>query len=161
MDRNVKQLEYVSPEIKYKNGPMDTFVHVDFIHRWFGVIDTKKMVKYGAHANVVFGADKRQYTFREGWLIGFRRIPESEVRAERIRQLLGNIDVSVDVHQRSGSWAVVSLQGGKTDYIKFVDLDQRSIREIAFFLRQFDRNHVKIDANPFDRQMLNEEIYRI
>lgn len=86
---------------------------------------------------------------------------EAEVHAERIRKLMGNIDVSVDVHQRSGSWAVVSLQGGKTDYIKFVDLDQRSIREIAFFLRQFDRNHVKIDANPFDRQMLNEEIYRI
>lgn len=86
---------------------------------------------------------------------------EAEVRAERIRELLGNIDVSVDVHQRSGSWAVVSLQGGKTDYIKFVDLDQRSIREIAFFLRQFDRKNVKIDANPFDRQMLNEEIYRI
>lgn len=86
---------------------------------------------------------------------------EAEVRAERIRKLLGNIDVSVDVHQRSGSWAVVSLQGGKTDYIKFVDLDQRSIREIAFFLRQFDRKNVKIDASPFDRQMLNEEIYRI
>lgn len=86
---------------------------------------------------------------------------EAEVRAERTRKLLGNIDVSVDVHQRSGSWAVVSLQGGKTDYIKFVDLDQRSIREIAFFLRQFDRKNVKIDANPFDRQMLNEEIYRI
>lgn len=86
---------------------------------------------------------------------------EAEVRAERIRKLMGNIDVSVDVHHHSGSWAVVSLQGGKTDYIKFVDLDQRSIREIAFFLRQFDRNHVKIDANPFDRQMLNEEIYRI
>lgn len=43
----------------------------------------------------------------------------AEVRAERIRKLLGNIDVSVDVHHRSGSWAVVSLQGGKTDYIKF------------------------------------------
>lgn len=86
---------------------------------------------------------------------------EAEVRAERIRKLLGNIDVSVDVHHRSGSWAVVSLQGTKTDYIKFVDLDQRSIREIAFFLRQFDRKNVKIDANPFDRQMLNEEIYRI
>lgn len=97
------------------------------------------------------------------WLIHRQKCvtSEAEVRAERIRQLLGNIDVSVDVHQRSGSWAVVSLQGGKTDYIKFVDLDQRSIREIAFFLRQFDRNHVKIDANPFDRQMLNEEIYRI
>ena len=33
----------------------------------------------------------------------------AEIRAERIRKLLGNIDVSVDVHQRSGSWAVVSL----------------------------------------------------
>lgn len=70
----------------------------------------------------------------------------AEVRAERIRKLLGNIDVSVDVHQRSGSWAVVSLQGGKTDYIKFVDLDQRSIREISAFLRQFDRQNVQSDA---------------
>ena len=35
----------------------------------------------------------------------------AEVRAERIRKLLGNIDVSVDVHHHSGSWAVVSLQG--------------------------------------------------
>lgn len=86
---------------------------------------------------------------------------EAEVRAERIKKLLGNIDVSVDVHHRSGSWAVVSLQGGKTDFIKFVDLDQRSLREIAFFLRQYDRKNVKIDANPFDKQMLNEEIYRI
>lgn len=81
----------------------------------------------------------------------------AEVRAERIRKLLGNIDV----HHHSGSWAVVSLQGGKTDYIKFVDLDQRSIREISAFLRQFDRQNVKIDANPFDRKMLNEEIYQI
>lgn len=86
---------------------------------------------------------------------------EAEVRAKRIRQLLGNIDVSVDVHQRSGSWAVVSLQGGKTDYIKFVDLDEKSLREISSFLRQYDRQNVKIDANPFDRKMLNEEIYRI
>lgn len=85
----------------------------------------------------------------------------AEVRAERIRKLLGNIDVSVDVHHRSGSWAVVSLQGAKTDYIKFVDLDQRSIREISAFLRQFDRQNVKIDANPFDRQMLDKEIYQI
>lgn len=85
----------------------------------------------------------------------------AEIRAERIRKLLGNIDVSVDVHHHSGSWAVVSLQGGKTDYIKFVDLDQRNIREISAFLRQFDRQNVKIDANPFDRKMLNEEIYQI
>lgn len=85
----------------------------------------------------------------------------AEVRAERIRKLLGNIDVSVDVHHRSGSWAVVSLQGGKTDYIKFIDLGNRDMMDIAHFLRQYDRQNVKIDANPFDRKMLNEEIYRI
>lgn len=85
----------------------------------------------------------------------------AEVRAERIRKLLGNIDISVDVHHYSGSWAVVSLQGEKTDYIKFVDLDKRSLAEISLFLRQFDRQNIKIDANPFDRKVLNQEIYRI
>lgn len=85
----------------------------------------------------------------------------AEVRAERIRKLLGNIDVSVDVHHRSGSWAVVSLQGGKTDYIKFIDLGSRDMMEIARFLRQYDRANVKIDASPFDRHMMNEEIYRL
>lgn len=85
----------------------------------------------------------------------------AEVRAERIRKLLGNIDVSVDVHHRSGSWAVVSLQGGKTDYIKFIDLGSRDMMDIAHFLRQYDRANVKIDASPFDRHMMNEEIFRI
>lgn len=86
---------------------------------------------------------------------------EAEVRAERIRQLMGNIDVSVDVHHYSGSWAVVSLQGQKTDYIKFIDLDGRNMMDIARFLRQYDRANVKIDASPFDRHMINEQIYRL
>ena len=81
---------------------------------------------------------------------------EAEVRAERIRKLMGNIDVSVDVHHRSGSWAVVSLQGAKTDYIKFIDLGNRDMMEIARFLRQYDRANVKIDASPFDRHMVND-----
>lgn len=87
--------------------------------------------------------------------------PEAEVRAERIRQLMGNIDVSVDIHHYSGSWAVVSLQGQKTDYIKFIDLDGRNMMDIARFLRQYDRANVKIDASPFDRHMINEQIYRL
>ena len=74
---------------------------------------------------------------------------------------MGNIDVSVDVHHRSGSWAVVSLQGTKTDYIKFIDLGNRDMMEIARFLRQYDRANVKLDASPFDRHMMNEEIYRL
>lgn len=86
---------------------------------------------------------------------------EAEVHAARIKQLMGNIDVSVDVHHRSGSWAVVSLQGSKTDYIKFIDLGNRDMMEIARFLRQYDRANVKLDASPFDRHMMNEEIYRL
>ena len=78
---------------------------------------------------------------------------EAEVHAARIKQLMGNIDVSVDVHHRSGSWAVVSLQGGKTG--------SRDMMDIAHFLRQYDRANVKIDASPFDRHMINEEIFRI
>ncbi len=66
--------------------------------------------------------------------------------------LLNNIDVSVDVHQchrYSNSWAVVSLQGTKVDYIKFIDLGDRDIREIASFLRKYERIcNVKIDAHP-------------
>ena len=57
--------------------------------------------------------------------------------------------------------APIIINGGKTDYIKFVDLDERSFREISSFLRQYDRQNVKIDANPFDRKMLNEQIFRL
>lgn len=86
---------------------------------------------------------------------------EAEVRAERIRQLMGNIDVSVDVHHHSGSWAVVSLQGQKTDYIKFVELRDKDLMEIARFLRQYDRKNVKVDASPFDRLVIHEQMFKI
>lgn len=65
--------------------------------------------------------------------------------------LLSNIDVSVDVHEHnySPSWAVISLQGQKTDYIKFINLGQSDIKEIASFLRNFERDsNLKIDAYP-------------
>lgn len=70
-----------------------------------------------------------------------------------LNNLLQNIDVSVDVHEyhrHARSWAVISLQGTKTDYIKFVDLYDSDILEIQRFLRNFERgNHnIKIDASP-------------
>jgi len=65
-----------------------------------------------------------------------------------INNLLQNIDVSVDLHRHAPSWAVISIQGEKSDYIKFVDLGQRDIREIQRFLHHFDRSKRKIDA-PF------------
>lgn len=72
------------------------------------------------------------------------------------KQMLGNIDVSVDVHEyHSPSWAVMSLQGGKTDYIKFIDLSDSDIRDIARFLRRYERHYnIKIDASPMASQWL-------
>lgn len=66
---------------------------------------------------------------------------------QKLANLLQNIDVSVDVHEHSRSWAVISIQGHNTDYIKFIDLGQADAQHIQHFIRQFDRN-VKIDASP-------------
>ena len=38
--------------------------------------------------------------------------------------ILSGIDVSVDVHEpqsRTNNWAVISLQGQRTDFVKFID----------------------------------------
>jgi len=70
------------------------------------------------------------------------------------KEVLSHIDVSVDVHDQkfdryARSWAVVSLQGQKADYIKFIDLGNEDMRHIQLFLRQFERsNNIKIDARP-------------
>jgi hypothetical protein len=72
-------------------------------------------------------------------------------QAQQLESFLGNIDVSVDVHeyQYSSSWAVISIQGSTTDYLKFVDLGKAEIEAISRFLRSFERQaNIKIDASP-------------
>lgn len=79
------------------------------------------------------------------------RISESIKHMNTFKQLLDNIDVSVDVHENSysPSWAVISLQGQKTDYIKFIDLRDSDIRDVSFFLRRYEKlRNIKIDASP-------------
>ena len=71
-----------------------------------------------------------------------------ESQQKKIKNLLGNIEVSVDMHQYAPSWAVISIQGEKTDYIKFVDLGRRDIQQIQDFLSRFDRDMVKVDTPP-------------
>ena len=71
-----------------------------------------------------------------------------------VKKVFEHIDVSVDVNDSkydryARSWAVVSLQGQKADYIKFIDLGNEDMRHIQLFLRQFERsNNIKIDARP-------------
>jgi hypothetical protein len=67
-------------------------------------------------------------------------------RQEKLMNVLNNIDMSVDVHEHADSWAVISIQGQKTDYVKFVNLGRKDLMEIAAFLRHYDR--AKVDATP-------------
>lgn len=77
------------------------------------------------------------------------------IQENRIKNLIGNFDVSVDVHQRSPNWAVISLQGKKTDYIKFIELGYQDLMEVERFLRQFERkSNIKIDAMPYATNFL-------
>ncbi|MDD3037911.1 hypothetical protein [Bacteroides sp.] len=74
----------------------------------------------------------------------------AEIRKDtgRIKELLGNMDVSVDVHHYSLSWAVISIQGEKASYIKFISLGRDDLRDIKRFLSQYDRS--KVDCSPAD-----------
>jgi hypothetical protein len=85
-------------------------------------------------------------------------IKESRQKINHLKNLLEGIDVSVDVHEYekySPSWAVISLQGQKSDYIKFVNLKDSDIRDISYFLRRYERNHdIKIDAAPHTSKFL-------
>lgn len=60
--------------------------------------------------------------------------------------MLNNLDISVDHHIYSKSWAVISIQGKRQDFIKFIDLGEKDIQQISNFLKNFDRT--KIDASP-------------
>lgn len=83
------------------------------------------------------------------------KLERASLTQKTFEDLLSNFDCSVDVHveKHSPSWAVISLQGQKSDYLKFIDLGDSDIRQIADFLRKFERkNNIKIDADP---QMVN------
>jgi hypothetical protein len=78
---------------------------------------------------------------------------------EALNRLLNGIDVSIDVHEYdcsySPSWAVISLQGQKSDYIKFVSLGESEILEISRFISHFERQaNVKVDASPIASDFL-------
>lgn len=75
-----------------------------------------------------------------------------EEKEKKFDNLFKNIDVSVDVHHYAPSWAVISIQGQKQDYIKFINLGQADLLEIKRFLSHFDRD--KVDCAPNETQFL-------
>ena len=72
---------------------------------------------------------------------------------DAVEAILQRIDVSVDVHEYdhkySPSWAVISIQGQRSDYIRFVNLADRDVVQIEHFLKQYQKVtgvHFKVDA---------------
>lgn len=69
---------------------------------------------------------------------------------EEIDNLIADFaSVSVDVHYRSKSWAVINIEKkGGGCYLKFIDLGYSQLKEIYEFLSHFEDRH--IDASPLD-----------
>lgn len=88
-----------------------------------------------------------------------KRNKQLQVDIAKLQNIFKNIDVSVDVHQYSPSWAVISIQGEGSDYIKFIDLGRSDMMAIQRFLRQFDRG--KIDAHPYMAMGIKKALWRI
>ena len=70
-------------------------------------------------------------------------------------------DVGTDVGFKSSdhSWAVICIHG-KMDYVKFVDMNQRDIRSIADFLKNFEYSNRVIDSPLYYRAAFEDMILR-
>ena len=58
------------------------------------------------------------------------------------------MDIAVDVHERTDSWAVVCI-AGKKEYVKFVRLEQRDARDVMRFLRGFEKANSRLIDAPY------------
>jgi translation initiation factor 1 (eIF-1/SUI1) len=71
-----------------------------------------------------------------------------ERKLNQLEGIIGSSDISIDhsMNNYSRSWAVISIQGEKTDFVKFIDLGRKDITDIQRFLQNFDRS--KVDCAP-------------
>lgn len=56
-----------------------------------------------------------------------------------------NLSADINLHGREESWAVFSIKG-KPEYVSFVSLGNREMREIHSFVSQFQRTNRTIDS---------------
>lgn len=75
-----------------------------------------------------------------------QRLRSADIVLKRTENLLGGMSVSVDHNKYAPSWAVISIQGKRADYIKFVSLPDNDIKAIGKFVEQFDRKRRTVDS---------------
>lgn len=60
--------------------------------------------------------------------------------------ILKQFNISADIYTHEPiSWAVISIQG-KPEYVRFISLSHRDMREIHSFLKMFERTNRTIDS---------------
>lgn len=123
------------------------------LFRWIFKYELRALGRYGTESAKInlelkHSLERNTYLMNEN----IKRGKEFDIKLEKLNNALGNIDVSVDVNEYSRSWAVISIQGEKTDFIRFVDLGRSDIEAIGRFMRNFDRS--KFDAPPSQSRFL-------
>ncbi len=81
------------------------------------------------------------------------------VYRRRMETLLGSISISANLPKKSENWAVISIQGEKIDYVKFVALPKNDMIAISQFLAQFDQR--ALETNPANYDLINGKIIEI
>lgn|SRR5690554_5129422 len=60
--------------------------------------------------------------------------------------LIKQFNISADInHYENHSWAVISIQG-RPEYVRFVNLSNKDMRELHYYLKQFERTNRTIDS---------------
>ena len=81
------------------------------------------------------------------------------VYRRKMETLLGSISISTNLPKKSENWAVISIQGEKIDYVKFVALPKNDMIAISQFLAQFDQR--ALETNPANYDLINGKIIEI
>lgn len=77
----------------------------------------------------------------------------------KLKSLLGTISVSANLPKKAENWAVISIQGEKIDYVKFIALPKNDMIAISRFLAQF-QDHA-LETSPANYDLINGKIIEI
>lgn len=78
---------------------------------------------------------------------------------KKLKSLLGTISVSANLPKKAENWAVISIQGEKIDYVKFIALPKNDMIAISRFLAQF-QDHA-LETSPANYDLINGKIIEI
>jgi hypothetical protein len=81
------------------------------------------------------------------------------VYKKKLESMLGGISVSANIPRKGENWAVISIQGEKIDYVKFIALPKNDMIAISKFLAQFDQR--ALETNPVNYDLVNGKILEI